>query len=222
MVTLLFLVPLMLCAAYLAGLLRAEQTAVLATREFAVASMLEPSGDPQPDLIRRLHELAMPADEIPGELAPPRLERMDLAGTAVEVEALAIGMLAPARAGGVGNFDLPLFRATRARAGVSMGSTKALGVDIDMPVIVDEQLVFFVGHGAAKDPEQVRARTAALSAAGVLAEAARPIELIATIASVVEPALRQLCAGRIDPEIVPADRLPDDVTRSSDLRYRPC
>jgi hypothetical protein len=83
-------------------------------------------------------------------------------------------------------------------------------------------VVFFSGHGASASVVEVRDRIAALSVAGTLASAAQPIEAIASIASLIEPALRQLCIGRINPEIGPSDRLPASVSRHNDMRTQPC
>jgi hypothetical protein len=93
-----------------------------------------------------------------------------------------------------------------------VGSLTVIGVPLDLPVELRGNVIFFSGHGASSGVAQVRDLTAALSVAGTLATAAQPIEAIASIASVIEPALRQLCIGRINPEIVPADRLPAKTT----------
>ena len=222
LVAVLFLIPLLLCMIYLVELLRAEQGAVAAARELALAAMHQPAGRVSPALINDLQELAMPAHDTVGERLAPQVAPGSLSTQAARVETTALALLAPARLVGVGEFDVPAFLAQRASTGVTLGSTQELGVPFDIPVVVRADLNYMVGHGAADSPLQVRGRTAALSVAGALAEAAQPIELLATIASLLEPSLRRLCIGRIDPEIIPADRLPGPVTRSSDLRSQPC
>lgn len=222
LVAVLFLSPLLLSMSYLVELMRAEQGAVVSARELVLAAVHTPTGHAPPALIEGLHDLSMPADRVVGERLAPRIASIELSNPATDVEKVANGLLLPATLVGVGRFDLPEFLPQRASTGVSLGSTRDIGVPFDLPVVVQANLAFMAGHGAAGSPAEVRSRTAALSVGGALAEVSKPIELLATIASLLEPALRRLCVGRIDPEIVPADRLPDSVTRSSDLRYQPC
>lgn len=222
LVAVLFLIPLLLCMIYLVELMRAEQGAVVSARELVLAAVHTPTGHVPAALVEDLHELAMPADQVVGERRAPRIASITLPNPATDVEKVANGLLLPATLVGVGRFDLPEFLPRRASTGVSLGSTREIGVPFDLPVVVEADVAFMAGHGAADSPAEVRSRTAALSVGGALAEVSEPIELLATIASLLEPALRRLCIGRIDPEIVPADRLPDSVTRSSDLRYQSC
>jgi hypothetical protein len=88
--------------------------------------------------------------------------------------------------------------------------------------VLREELSFFGAYGAASSPQHVAARTAALSMAGSLDETKRLLEPLAGAASVIEPSLDRLCVGRIGPDIVPEDRLPPNISRTSDLRSTPC
>ncbi|MFT3904958.1 MAG: hypothetical protein QM718_01465 [Steroidobacteraceae bacterium] len=66
-------------------------------------------------------------------------------------------------------------------------------------------------------PEQVAARVGGLVPTASLAAIGQVLGPARAAASVVEPALRRLCLGQIDPEKVPADRLgavSDDTPRS--------
>lgn len=222
LVAIVFLIPLLLCMVYLADLMRAEEGAVAAARQLALAAMHEPSGHLDPSTLKKLQDISLPVDGLAGEALAPRVGQLSLPNSASDVEKAARGLLLPADSVGIGRFDLPDFAARQSSTEISLGSTRDLGVTIDIPVVVRSSVAFLAGHGAASAPSQVRTRTAALSVAGTLGEVAEPIELLATIASLLEPSLRRLCIGRIDPEIVPADRLPVPATRSSDLRYQPC
>lgn len=222
LVAALFLSPLFLCTAYLVDFHRATHASALVAREVAVAMIQSPDGIVDKTDLQRIRDVVMSASEIPGNVLPVDVERIPGGDVAEGVESLAFTALWPAIASGSGAFDVPRWRGQRASTGVSMGSTTALGVELDLPVEVREQLAFFSGHGAAESATQVRDRTAALSVAGTLAMAVQPIEAVAAVASVLEPSLRQLCIGRIDPDIVPADRLPAAVSRTNDLRYTPC
>lgn len=222
LVAVLFLIPLLLCMVYLVDLMRAEQGAISTARELALAAVHAPSGSVAPGLVRQLQDVAMPAEDTVGQRIEPRIAPTALPNAATDVEKVAWGLLLPATLVGVGTFDVPEFLPQAAKAGVSLGSTRQLGVTFDLPVVVEADLAFVAGHGAARSPDEMRSRTASLSVAGALAEVSEPLQLLATIASLLEPALRRLCVGRIDPEIVPTDRLPDALTRSSDLRYQSC
>jgi len=222
LVALLFLTPIFLSAVYLADLHRAGHGAALAAREIALAALHDPAGEVDPRIARALQDLAIPADSTSGELRPPQLSEVSIDSAPALIERTADVMLLPAKLLGSGEFDLPPWRARSVTTAVSMGSTEVLGVPFDLPVVLQENLFFFVGHGAASGPEQVRARPAALSVAGSLAAAAQPLEAGFSVASIVEPALERLCIGRIDPDIVPEDRLSGSMSRPSDLRYQPC
>jgi hypothetical protein len=222
LVTLIFLLPLFLCAVYLANLHRAGHGAALAAREIAVAALHDPAGEVDPRMVRALQELAIPADSLGGELQQPQIDEVAIDSAPALVEKSADVMLLPAKLLGSGEFDLPSWQARSVTTAVSMGSTEALGVSFDLPVVLQEKLFFFVGHGAANGPDQVHSRTAALSVAGLLAAAATPLEAVLSVASIVEPALERLCIGRIEPDIVPEDRLSGSLSRPLDLRYQPC
>lgn len=218
----LFLVPLMLSMIYLATLMQAEQTAVLTARELAFAALHSADGQVTPEIISRLQVLLTSEEGASAENLDAEVTATEIGAVPLLIEQTAMTLLTPAEVVGVGSFDLPSVRAARASVVVSVAADSALDLPIDQPISLREGISFFAGHGAASGPEQVRARTASLSVASVLAEIAQPLEAVADVASVLEPALRMLCIGRIDPEIVPADRLPADITRTSDLRYQSC
>lgn len=222
LVSVLFLTPLFLCTAYLVEFHRTSHTSAVAAREIALASLHAIDGNVNQDDLRAIHDLSSPSSGLNGTRLPARLESSDANDVASSVERSADLLLAPVRLIGSGDFDVPRWQSRRASTGVSMGSTTLIGVPVDLPVELRSQVIFFSGHGASDSVAQVRTRTAALSVAGTLAAAAQPIEAVASIASLIEPALRQLCIGRITPEIVPADRLPASVSRHNDMRTQPC
>jgi hypothetical protein len=222
LVSVLFLVPIFLSAVYLVDFHRASHASEIAARELALTSLHSADGNVEQSILRSIRDLSLPASERAGAPSPAGLEHVDTQNVASEVERAANLLLAPARFSGSGTFDVPRWQQRRVSSGVSMGSTTLIGVPFEIPIELNSKLVFFSGHGAASGVAQVRVRTAALSVAGTLKAAASPIEAVATVASIIEPALRQLCIGRINPEIVPADRLPDSVSRHNDMRSQPC
>lgn len=218
----LFLTPLFLCAVYLAELYRDGFSASLMNRELALAAIHNPSGGVDQSLSNSLQSLVMTPETMTGAIEGISITDISTDDAATVVERAAALILVPAIAAGSGNFDMPAWRARSVTTSLSFGSTESLGVPFDSPVLLEEQLFFFAGHGGATSSNQVRDRTAALSAAGSLALIAEPVTAVASVVSVIEPAFKRLCLGRIDPDIVPEDRLPASVSRSSDLRYRPC
>jgi hypothetical protein len=129
----------------------------------------------------------------------------------------------PALAVGAGGLDIARAEARRATASVAPAQWLDIawtndgddrGLRADLSVLVDDW--------AAPDAAAVWRRTAALSTAGridawrsTLRWAVQPMRLF-------EPAIARLCLGRIDPDIVPTDRLPAVRPESVDLRTRPC
>lgn len=222
LVVVVFLIPLILSMFFLVDLMRAEQASVATVREWLLTAVHEPAGRVSPGLQDELRAITITPGATPGNRHESRIGPSELQSAPLQIERAAMQMLLPARAVGVGEFDLPALQSLRASSAVSLGPLDVLKLPLDSPIELREQTVFFAGHGAAATPQQVRDRTAALSVAGALAEVARPIEIVALVASVIEPSLRRLCLGRIDPDIVPADRLPAEITQANDLRYRSC
>ena len=75
------------------------------------------------------------------------------------------------------------------------------------PSEFNERYVLPGGDWASSGPSQVESRTAGL----VLTRAAAPLQpflkLTTQLLSVLEPSLRELCLGQVNPERVPDDRL---------------
>ena len=222
LVSVLFLTPVFLSAVYLVDFHRASHASEIAARELALASLHSADGNVDQSTLRSIRDVSIPASEFTGAPSPAGLEYVDTEDVASEVERATNFLLAPARFSGSGTFDVPRWQQRRVSSGVAMGSTSVIGVPFDIQVKLNSKLVFFSGNGAASSVAQIRDRTAAISVAGTLKTAASPIEAVATVASIIEPALRQLCIGRINPEIVPADRLPASVSRHNDMRSQPC
>jgi hypothetical protein len=222
LVSVLFLTPLFLCTAYLVDFHRASHASGIAAREIALASLHAADGNVDHDDLQAIRDLSIPSSELTGTRLPVWLEHSEANDVASSVERAGDLLLAPVRLSGSGDFDVPRWQQRRASTGVSMGSLTVIGVPFDLPVELRSNVIFFSGHGVSGGVAQVRDRTAALSVAGTLATAAQPIEAIASVASVIEPALHQLCIGRINPDIVPADRLPASVSRQNDMRSQSC
>jgi hypothetical protein len=88
------------------------------------------------------------------------------------------------------------------------------GLRADLSLLVDDW--------AAPDAAAVWRRTAALSTAGRIDAWRSTLQWAIEPMRLFEPAIAKLCLGRIDPDIVPMDRLPTVRPESADLRIRAC
>lgn len=214
----LVLTPLLLVVVQLSALQSAEQAAVGAARAAALAphhGLDAASGPLSSERIRGLFFADVEADASVVTLAARQSPSAELA------EDIALAMIVPAEVVGTGDLELARSRAISARVSVDapmmyeaiMPATERARVSAGLPLMVDD----WDADGAA----EVWRRTAALSTTGRIAAWRRPLTTAATPMRLLEPALERLCLGRIDPDIVPEDRLPGPV-RAPDLRSQPC
>lgn len=138
-------------------------------------------------------------------------------------EQLAFVMIAPARAVGGPAFDLQRNAARAATVSVPI----VHGASLPQPLAglrftLVERLELLVDPWAAADPRAVAQRTAALSPTEALRRLSRPLEPLRWAASLLEPAFERFCPGRIEPDIVPPDRLLGGRLPPADLREQPC
>jgi len=138
-------------------------------------------------------------------------------------EEWAFGLLMPAQVIGVGQFDLARDQARNARSTARLNEGPALQwLRAGRSPVFQADLSILVDDWQADDAETVRRRTAAISSAGRIAAWRTPLELMATPMRLFEPAIERLCLGRIEPDIVPTDRLADVRHGAPDLRTQPC
>jgi hypothetical protein len=138
-------------------------------------------------------------------------------------EEWAFGLLVPAQVIGVGQFDLARDQARNARSTARLSEGPALQwLRAGSSPTFQAELSILVDDWQADNAETVRRRTAALSSAGRIAEWRTPLELMAAPMRLFEPAVARLCLGRIEPDIVPTDRLTGSSRGMSDLRTQPC
>lgn len=75
------------------------------------------------------------------------------------------------------------------------------------PIQFSERYVLAGGDWASAGPGQVQSRARGLVPTGSLASLRPLLKLTTTMLSLLEPSLRELCLGQVDPERVPDDRL---------------
>ena len=136
---------------------------------------------------------------------------IDIAPTAeperiADIGQIAFGILRPAEWSGVGNFDLPRSAAWSVKTVVTAQRPETLAF-VDASLRFESRATILAAPFDAADDAIVLRRVASLSVAGRIREAARWLEPVASVLAVVEPAFDRFCPGRIDTNIVPADRL---------------
>jgi type II secretory pathway pseudopilin PulG len=212
LVAMLVLGPLLIATLSLAQRQTAQQTAQSAAWAGAIAAHhgIDLAG------------LSATDDAVNGRVAVS-LQRTAVPGAAETAEDIAFALLQPALAVGSGRLELARADARRATASVAPAQWLDSVWTIDGPDRGQRaELSVLVDDWAAPDAAAVWRRTSALSTAGridawrsTLRWAIEPMRLF-------EPAIARLCLGRIDPDIVPMDRLPAIRPESVDLRTRPC
>lgn len=137
-----------------------------------------------------------------------------------EIGRTAFGILRPAEWSGAGDFDLPRSAAWSVKTVVAAQRPDALSF-VDATLRFESRATILAAPFDAADDDVVLRRVASLSVAGRLREAARWLEPVGAVLAVVEPAFDRFCPGRIDPSVVPADRL-FTPSGAPALRDRPC
>jgi len=214
----LVLTPLLLVVVQLSTLQAAEQAAVGASRAAALAAhhgLDAATGPLSSERIRSLFFADVEADASVATGAARQAPSAELA------EDIALAIIVPARVVGTGDLELARSQAISARVSVDpplvyeaiMPAAERARVSAGLPLMVDD----WDADGAA----EVWRRTAALSTTGRIAAWRVPLTTLGTPMRLLEPAMERLCLGRIDPDIVPEDRL-RGLARAPDLRSQTC
>jgi hypothetical protein len=218
----LVLAPLLLAVVQLSALQSAEQATVGAARAVALAAHHGLDAANGPLSAERVRGLFLAGPESSAEVdAEVAMVAARQAPSAELAEDIALAIIVPARVFGAGDLDLARSQAIAARASVDvprivgalMPETPPTRVSAGLPVMIDDWDADGVA-GAWR-------RTAALSTTGRIAAWRGPLTTLAAPMRLLEPAVGRLCLGRIDPDIVPEDRL-QGLGRAPDLRTQPC
>lgn len=215
---LLLLTPLLFAVVRLSATQSAEQATLGAARAAALAAHhgLDAPGGALP--VERIQDLFHPDAETHPEV---RTSAARQASSAELAEDIALTLIVPARVVGVGDVDLARSRAVAVQASVAVPAVSAVSVPDEARSRVSASLSLMVDDWDARSAADVWQRTAALSTTGRIAAWRGPLTTLAAPMRLVEPAVARLCLGRIDPDIVPEDRLRGP-GRAPDLRTQPC
>jgi hypothetical protein len=121
-------------------------------------------------------------------------------------------------------FDLGADGLRTAKATLHVASPDSLpapfaGLALDL----DERHVVLADGWGASGPAQVARRAGGLVPTQALAPAKSLLDVGTLLLSVLEPSIRQLCLGQVNPEVVPADRLGNGNTGAPVTRWvLPC
>lgn len=214
----LLLVPFFLAVVQLALTQSTEQAALEAARTAAFAAHLGLDQAQGPLPPQRVRELFFPGPDRPSEVAVILASQ---ASAAEQAESVAMTIIAPARLVGAGDLDFPRSRAFEGRAGSEVAPMSGPLDPSATGRRLSARLPMMSGDWDADGAAAVWQRTAALSSAGRIAAWRSVLSPVAAPLRLFEPAAERLCLGRIDPDIVPADRL-RGVARATDLRTEPC
>ncbi len=216
------LVPLWLGVQRIARWQDLQSAMVQQARHVAFAAALSPT---RPDAIPAVGAFATPllGDESAGayhrdprsehamlgagDRVRHRLERGAAPGLARVAEQSALALIQPVDALSPGEPEWAFDNWLNARVDLDVELT----VDLpDAPVVRrrwSESLRLLVGDGSLPGPREVAGRTDALLPRTPLDLAHEVLQPVRSAIATLEPAIRGLCARRIDPEQVPADRL---------------
>lgn len=214
----LVLAPLLFAIVQLSALQSTQQATLGAARTAALAAHHGLAGDEGPLQPARVGALFFPTEQAAADV---RLGEAPQPAAATQTEEVAMALILPARVVGVGDLELGRSGAVAARvAADAPGEFGPLMPDAMRPRVT-ATLPLMLGDWEAAGASVVWRRAAALSTTGRIAAWRTPLAAMAAPMRLVEPAVGQLCLGRIDPDIVPADRL-RGVVRPPDLRTQPC
>lgn len=226
LIALLWLTPLWLALLFLAELLAAQQTAISSVRHAVMLSHLADGGLSTADvaeMVRARHDIATAdAPWLPKSLdlqielaeskplpSPKRLQ--DIAETA----------LMPARVVTGGDFRLSKSSGIHARAQWSLRLPDFLAaVQPSRPILLTEKLSALHHGWSSRGDLDTRERVVGMTVQARLKEAVTVFDLVRPVISIVEPAFNRFCPGRLDVDIVPADRTMG--SQGGDARSRSC
>jgi hypothetical protein len=151
------------------------------------------------------------------------VERADQPAAVERAEGVALGMIAPVAGLGAGTFDLQRSAAVRGEVVVPLRAISSAGASL-MPagVRLDERLELLVDGWGAAGVRQVVDRVGALVPSTRVAQQTALLAPLRWAITLIEPSFERFCPGRIEPDIVPADRLSGAHRPPVDLRSTPC
>lgn len=226
LIALLWLIPLWLALLFLSDLLAAQQAAISSVRHAVMLSHLtEGSLEKQ-----QVAELARARHSRGGLDAPWAPSSLSLTTSVTDspsfssskhLRELTQTVLAPASVITGGDFRLPQEEGIRAQAQWSFRLPEFLGVNqIEGPILMTERLSVLQRGWSSSSDSETRDRVMGMTMQSRLVVATNVFDAIRPVISLIEPSFERFCPGRLDVDIVPADRTVG--SQGGDARSRAC
>lgn len=217
----LFLIPLFLGVWYVGTLQIAHLDIAAGLREAALTVYVRDSVEGVESTLADILSTKTPAsDGLDWQIATSVDSQFDstpLTQTQRQAEAL----LSPVTAIASASFDLEPVHPLRLVVTSAIAPTSWSGIAELVPSLRSQQaLGVLVGVGGSSGREQTLLRTRGLSPAEWFGSLMSVIDPLRPAIMLLEPSFERFCPGQIDPDIVPADRLPPTI--GDDLRSGVC
>lgn len=139
------------------------------------------------------------------------------------IQSVSTLLLTPVKALSSESFDVPdaIPRRLSVRLNIDPAPWSGLGSLIP-PLVIEAPVAVLVGVAASSGRAETMDIVRSLSASKPFESLMRPITMLRPALEVLEPAFKRFCPGRLEPDIVPVDRLPSSGFVQNDLRTRPC
>lgn len=226
LVALLWLTPLWFALLFLGELLVVQQAAISSVRHAVMMSHLADGALAKTEMANLTQSRyaigAADAPWMPQSLRlHVKLEDATSLASPRQLEDLAQAALTPASAVTGGDFRIPKPAYVQARAQWSLRLPDFLSdARVNAPILLTEQLTVLQQGGSSRSDQQTRDRVIGMTVQSRLIEAASVFDAIRPVISIVEPAFERFCPGRLDVDIVPADRTLG--SQGGNARSRPC
>lgn len=140
-----------------------------------------------------------------------------------DVQSVTTSLLAPVQALSSRRFDVSDAVSRRLNARLSIDPAGWSGLGSLVPTLtIDAPAAVLVGVAASAGRVETLDRVQALSASIPFETLTRPLSVLRPALEVLEPSFSRFCPGRLEPDIVPVDRLSSAGVIDNDMRVRPC
>lgn len=143
--------------------------------------------------------------------------------SAQRVQAITKSLLGPVQALSTESFDVSDAIPRRLTAHLWIDPAEWSGLEALVPTLqVQAPVAVLLGVAGSSGRIETLDRVRALSASRPFETLTRPVRLLRPALEILEPAFRLFCPGRLEPDILPVDRLPTVGIVDNDLRVRSC
>lgn len=139
------------------------------------------------------------------------------------VQSIASTLLMPVQELSSERLDIPVATAQRLEVKLTIEESPWSGLQSLLPTIhFTEPVAVVMGSAMSPGNSTTLKNLRALSVSAPFEAITLPVTLLRPALEVLEPSFSRFCPGRLDPDIVPSDRLFGTVRSVNDLRQSPC